>query len=108
METETWASPACTLPTAERPTREAEFDDFFARSVRDVQRRSATDLRLTLEPSADVAAAAAELTVRETACCSFFTFAVTATGGQLWLDVTVSEPHVGVLDGFARAARAAA
>ena len=69
-ETEPWAPDACTLPTAERPLREAEFDDFFTTSVRAVHRHDATALRLDLEPSADVAARAANLAVRETGCCS--------------------------------------
>jgi hypothetical protein len=38
---------------------------------------------------------------RETACCSFFTFTLTATGGALELAVAVPDSHVEVLDGLA-------
>ncbi len=94
-----WAPTACTLPTAERPLRVTEFDELFGAAVR-VERRAATRLRLVLEPTPEVAARCAVLAVRETGCCSFFTFALTATGGELWLEITVPEPHVGVLDGM--------
>jgi hypothetical protein len=91
---------ACTLPTAERPTRLAEFDDLFAR-VRGVTRAEPTRLALELEPRADVAARCADLVVRETECCSFFTFALVATGGSVRLEVTVPGAHTGVLDALA-------
>lgn len=100
-----WAPTACTLPTEERPLRAAEFDELFGSAVR-VERRDATRLRLALEPTPEVARRYASLAVRETECCSFFTFALTATNGELWLDITVPEAHVAVLDGMqARGAR---
>lgn len=67
-----WAPAACTLPTAERPLREAEFDELFATS-RGVTRPDPTHLSVTLDPTPDVAARAAAPAVRETGCCSFFT-----------------------------------
>ncbi|MFJ5989333.1 hypothetical protein [Lentzea sp. NPDC092896] len=107
-ETDPWASAACTLPIAERPLRVAEFDDLFSTSVGAVHRHHATALRLDLEPSADVAAQAANLTVRETGCCSFFTFSLVATGGELRLDICVPEEHTEVLEALAsRASRLA-
>lgn len=48
-----------------------------------------------------MAAQAAGLVVRETACCSFFTFTLTATGGALELGVAVPDSHVEVLDALA-------
>jgi hypothetical protein len=98
---ESWVSQSCTLPTAERPLRVAEFDRFFTDAVRGASRSSRTRLKLDLEPSAEKAAQAAGLVVRETACCSFFTFILTATGGALEMEVAVPESHVDVLDALA-------
>jgi hypothetical protein len=47
---------ACTLPTAERPVRLAEFDDLFATSVRRVDPVAATHARLHLTGPAGPAA----------------------------------------------------
>jgi len=90
------ADEACTLPTAERPLRLAEFDDLIATAVRDRQRRSPTSLRWRLDPAAG--ARARDLAARESRCCTFFTFTFTAGDGQLWLDITVPPAHTGVLD----------
>ncbi|MGP4028734.1 hypothetical protein [Actinomadura sp. 3N407] len=100
-----WAPRACTLPTAERPLREAEFDALFGEAVTEVRRAGPGRVELVLRSEPDVAARAAGLAVRETGCCSFFTFALTAAGGALTLEVSVAGPHVEVLD--ALAARAA-
>ena len=100
----TWVPPACTLPTAEQPLRLAEFDDLFAHAVRTVARPSRERLTLELEPTPEVAATAAGLAVKESGCCSFFTFALTVTGERLDLDVTVEPAHIGVLDAIERRA----
>src|SRR5262245_24630390 len=92
---------ACTLPAADRPLRLAEFDDLFAAATRGVERPEPLRLRLELEPDPAVAARAADLAVRETRCCSFFTFTVSATDGRLSLDVTVPAAHAEVLDAMA-------
>ena len=92
------APEACTLPTTERPLRVAEFDRLFAREVAAVERLSPQAARITLPPSPETAAEAAHLVVRETQCCSFFTFSLTATGGRLHLDVAVPESQTPVLD----------
>lgn len=103
-----WVPQACSLPTAERPVREAEFDALFATGVRGVDRAPGR-ARLALDPAPQVAARAAELAAKETQCCSFFTFTLTATDGQLSLDVAVPDAHVAVLDALAeRAGRLAA
>jgi hypothetical protein len=102
---ETWAPQSCGLPTAERPVRVAEFDQFFADAVRGVRRRSRTWLSLDLDPDAESAARAAGLALRETTCCSFFTFTLTMAEGTLQIGVSVPDSHVDVLD--ALAARAA-
>jgi hypothetical protein len=98
---ESWVSQSCTLPTAERPLRVAVFDRFFTDAVRGAGRPSRTRLKLDLERSAEKAAQAAELMVRETACCSFFTFTLTATGGALELEIAVPDSHIDVLDALA-------
>ena len=57
---------------------------------------------------ADAEAAVADLTARETECCSFFDFTLTPAGQRLLLDVTVPAGEVGVLDALASRAAAAA
>jgi hypothetical protein len=89
---------ACTLPTAEHPLRVAEFDALFADALRGLDRYGSTGLRMALDPTPEVAGRAAALVVRETGCCSFFTFALVATGGELRLDITVPTTRTEVLD----------
>jgi len=103
-----WAPEACTLPTAERPLRAADFDAVFAATVRGLDRIGPTRLRLDLEPSPQAAARMAELAAAETGCCSFFTFALTATGGALTLDITVPQQYAPVLAALADRAVAVA
>ena len=95
---ELWVPQSCTLPPIERPVRIADFDRLFTDAVRAVDRPDPTRLTLQLEPSATVAAQAANLMARETACCSFFTFTLVATGGALRLEVSVPDGQVEVLD----------
>ncbi len=99
---------ACTLPTADQPMRLAEFDALFAADVTDVQQPSADTTVLTLRPDPTAAARAADLAARETACCSFFEFVLTATGGQLTLQIRTPAAHIEVLDALADRARQAA
>ncbi|KAB1162001.1 hypothetical protein F6X68_01665 [Micromonospora sp. AMSO12t] len=97
-----WAPDSCTLPTAERPLRVAEFDQFFAAAVRGVDRPSAQHLRLQLDGSAQVEETARDLTARESSCCSFFAFDLSRSGPDaLALDVRVPAAHVDVLDALA-------
>jgi hypothetical protein len=79
----------------------AAFADLFATAVRTADRIDPTRLRLTLDRQPEVAARAADLAVRETACCGFFTFTLTATEGLLGLEVTVPPERTAVLDGLA-------
>ena len=99
-----WAPQACTLPTAERPVRVAEFDELFATGLRGQQRLARTRLRWRLDVAAE--AAARDLTSRESECCSFFTFTFAPAGDALQLDVEVPAVHAGVLDALARRAAA--
>jgi hypothetical protein len=79
----------CTLPTAERPLRLAEFDALFAAAVRRVETLGPTHARLRLTGPAGLEATVRDLTARETECCSFFTFTTTADGENLVLDIQV-------------------
>jgi hypothetical protein len=97
---------ACTLPTAEQPLRLAEFDDLFTSAVTWVDRPVPTRLLLGLPADPAVAARAADLAVRESDCCSFFTFALTVNGARLHLEVTVPGAYTDVLDGLAARATA--
>ena len=99
-----WAPQACTLPTAERPVRVAEFDELFATGLRGQQRLARTRLRWRLDVAAE--ATARDLTGREIQCCSFFTFTFTPAGDALQLDVEVPAGHAAVLDALARRAAA--
>lgn len=99
-----WVPQACTLPSAERPLRTAEFDDLLATALRDQTRLAPTWLRWELDPAAETTAR--DLTRRESECCSFFAFTVAAAAGSVRVDVRVPAERVEVLD--ALAARAAA
>lgn len=103
---DTWVPDSCRLPTAELPLRLAEFDRFFAEAVLRIERPSAQRLRLHLVGTAEAERGARDLTARESACCSFFTFGVTRTGPDaVTVDVQVPASHVGVLDGLAERVR---
>lgn len=102
-----WVPAACTLPSADTPVRVMEFDTLFADAVHGLERVAPQRLRFALTPSPQVAARAAELATRETDCCSFFTFTLTATGGTLWLEATVPNGQTAVLDGLVARAVAA-
>ena len=64
-------------------------------------------LRVDLPPIPEVAADTAGLIVRETQCCSFFTFTLTATVGALHLDITVPPSQAAILDGLSGSRRPA-
>ncbi|MFG1678289.1 hypothetical protein [Micromonospora sp. NPDC049282] len=98
-----WAPDACTLPTAERPLRLAEFDRLFRDAVRDTDRPSPRRLRLRLDDAAEPVVR--DLIARESACCSFFTFdLIRPEGDALTLDIRVPPAQVDVLDALARRA----
>ena len=93
-----WAPDACVTTTVERSLRAVEFDELFSTSVRGVVRSTSTGLHLGPEVTAEVARRAADLAVRETGCCSFFTFALIVTGGASSLGIEVPEHQFAVLD----------
>jgi hypothetical protein len=101
-----WIRQACTLPTAQRPLRRAEFDDVFTAATA-VERLTERHVRFRLSGSAEFADRVRDLAARENDCCSFFTFTVNAQiPDQVVFDVEVSARYVDVLDALAaRAAR---
>lgn len=102
----TWVPGSCRLPTAERPVRVAEFDSFFAEAVRWFDRPSAGHLRLHLTGTEAVERAARDLSARESACCSFFTFQITRDGPDaVTMEVRVPAAHVGILDALTERVR---
>ncbi|MET7470918.1 hypothetical protein ACFYON_23230 [Micromonospora sp. NPDC005686] len=106
MTDDSWIPDACTLPTAERPLRLAEFDGLFHDALRGADRLSARHLRLRLDGRAEPVAR--DLVARESSCCSFLTFDVArADGDALTLDIRVPAGRAGVLDALARRATAA-
>jgi hypothetical protein len=95
----------CTLPTAERPLRVAEFDDLFGASPREVTRVGPTHLRLLLTGPEGLRAKVEDLAARENECCSFFSFTVTEPAAEMVsLEIEVPPTHVAVLDGLAERA----
>jgi hypothetical protein len=101
MSGDGWAPvDACTLPTEEQPLREAEFDTLFATALRGVERPERGRLRLTFDEGTEIE----DLIARESSCCSFFDFELTATEEGVVLDVRVPAARVAVLDGIARRA----
>ncbi|ODT98488.1 MAG: hypothetical protein ABS81_27775 [Pseudonocardia sp. SCN 72-86] len=95
-----WAPDSCTLPTAERPLREKEFEVLFGQALAPPRRASPT--RLLVRLPAEDAEAARHLSVRESDCCSFFTFAVTVSAGETLLGIEVPPHRTDVLDGLGR------
>lgn len=105
MTDDSWVPDACTLPTAERPLRLAEFDQFFRDAVRGADRLSAQHLRLHLDGAEQVEETARDLTARESSCCSFFTFDIARPdSNSLTLDIRTPAAHVNVLDALAKRA----
>jgi hypothetical protein len=90
-----WAPDACTLPTAERPLRVAEFDDLFAFVVR-AERREPQRLDVVLRRI--VEAPARDLARRESECCAFFTFEFEPAGNDVVMHIAVPPEYVEVLD----------
>jgi hypothetical protein len=103
---ESWAPADCTLPTAERPLRAAEFRDLFDGAVIGSERLDETRLQLRLRRDRNIASRAAALATAETECCSFFVFALTVTSDSLLLDITVPVARADILDALALQAHA--
>jgi hypothetical protein len=94
----TWAPQACTLPREERPLRQAEFGALFAAALQELDRVDPVHLRMILDPGFEQLTR--DLTDREVACCSFFTFTLEQSGDDLWLDIQVPTSQAAVLAAF--------
>jgi hypothetical protein len=105
-ETSKWAPSSCTLPTAERPLREKEFEDLFASSLQSAVRTSPTNAELVL--NAQGITNARDLARRETSCCSFFSFEIREAGEEAVMSMTVPSAHTAVLDALVDTALRAA
>ena len=97
---------ACTLPTVDRPVRLAEFDDLFATAVRDVEILAPTHARMRLSGPVGLEERVRDLAARETECCSFFDFTITADDAAVVLDVEVPPAYADVLASLAQRASA--
>lgn len=98
---------ACTLPTAERPLRLAEFDDLFSTSLRSIDRTGDTRARLLLGGDAGLAERTQRLADAESGCCTFFSFGVTSLEEELVaFDVAVPSAYTDVLAGLVGRAKA--
>ena len=96
-----WAEVAeCTLPTADRPLRVADFDALFTAHLRRVERSTPTRARLVMAGDDGVADRVRRLAAAEASCCSFFTFTVTARPESVVLDVAVPRAYADVLAGL--------
>ncbi len=91
---------ACTLPTAARPLRLAEFDALFATSARAVT-RDEHGVSIHLVGSAALRGQVEDLVSREQQCCSFFSFAVEGGDDVLTLAISVPEQRRDILDALA-------
>jgi hypothetical protein len=85
---------SCTLPAAERPLRQSEFDDLFATLVTG-DRIGPGHLRLVLAAPVDQVR---DLADRETACCSFFSFSVGTAPSGVVLEISVPLVRAPALD----------
>ena len=91
---------ACTMPTAERPFRLAEFDDLFASSLTRMTADGAA-VRMRLHGDAGLRDRVLDLTARETDCCSFFVFTVTGSVTEVDLSISVPAARQDILDALA-------
>lgn len=103
-----WVPRSCTLPTEERPLRAAEFDALFAERLTAAARPHPLRLQLVLAAGPGVEARVRDLVTRESSCCSFFTFTVTADSDRVLMDVEVDGAHDAVLAALHTRATAAA
>ncbi|MBK3623277.1 hypothetical protein JHN59_00095 [Streptomyces sp. MBT49] len=104
----TWVPASCTLPTTEQPLRVAEFDALFAARLTEMSRPEPLRLLLMLRSGPGIEDSVRDLVARESGCCSFFTFTVSAGPEQIRLDIAVDAAHEAVLDALQERATAAA
>jgi hypothetical protein len=68
--------------------RMAEYDRLFTRALVG-RERTDSGIRLRFRADEDIEPWVRDLTAREKACCPFYDFAVTTTGGQVWWEISV-------------------
>ncbi len=77
--------------------RLAEFARLFATAT-STTRHEPTHLTVSFEERDGLADKVRDLAARESSCCSFFDFTVTSEGGQVVLDIQVTEAHIDIVD----------
>ncbi|MFG2623105.1 hypothetical protein ACGFXC_36395 [Streptomyces sp. NPDC048507] len=96
-----WVPQSCTLPTAERPLRVAEWDALFSEQLASLSRPGPLRLRLDLTGGPGVEERVRDLVEREGGCCSFFSFTITPGEDLIGLDIAVEVEHAVVLEALA-------
>ncbi|MGA8112944.1 MAG: hypothetical protein WCA46_04695 [Actinocatenispora sp.] len=96
-----WVPQSCTLPTAERPLRVAEWDALFAERLTALSRPQPLRLRLELAGGPGAEDQVRDLAQREGGCCSFFTFTVTQGQDLVRLEIAVDQAHETILEAVA-------
>lgn len=91
---------SCTLPTAERPLRLAEFEALFAAAVQRIERRE-NAVRMQLGGEEGLGERVRDLAARESECCSFFTFDIEGDDQDLTLDISAPPAQREILDALA-------
>ncbi|WP_237171085.1 hypothetical protein, partial [Mycobacteroides abscessus] len=94
-----WVPQSCSLPSAERPLRVAEFDRLFGESA--VRSTRVTTTRLDVELDAAAQHRARDLAARESECCSYFTFTFETVGPNVVMRIEVPPSQSAVLDALA-------
>ena len=94
---------ACDMTDAPDTAEErmAEYARLFAQALAGRDRTGA-GVRLRFRADEGIEAWVRDLAVREKACCPFYNFAVSTTGGEVWWDISLVD---GVADGEEHTAR---
>jgi hypothetical protein len=82
---------SCTLPAAAQPSRLSEFDELFRRQSSPPRRINPRQVEFTFAGADGLYAQVTDLVARESACCSFFEFAI-EEGDQDHLMLRVGVP----------------
>jgi len=87
---------ACTLSADEVPDRVDDWKSLLSTALD--RESTVSGVRVRLPHDAAVVASAGRLAVDESACCGFFSFGLSITGGEVWLEVTAPEDARPILD----------
>lgn len=88
----------CTLPTAAQPMRVKEFDELFRYQVSQPRKIEPHRVEFSFPSAYGLSAQMSDLVARESACCSFFEFAIEAVDqDRIVLRVGVPASRVDVL-----------